>query len=175
MGWLTDKLFNYRLKKALVANGTRKAVVVNNDASRVMILFDESQIDNHVELKKQIIEWRNSGKKVKTFSYADVKEFGEGENQESRLCKKDINWFSVPIGEKVNSFIAEKYDILLTINPRAKKQLLYLNAASLAKFKIGLLPDNVKHYNLLIDCKQPESIKAIFADINITLDKLTNG
>jgi len=78
----------------------------------------------------------------------------------------------MPKGPKVESFISKKYDVLITINPDQKQHLHFLNAASKAKFKIGLLPDNLNYYNLMIDCKQTNSVKTIFSDIQLTLDKL---
>jgi hypothetical protein len=124
-------------------------------------------------MDSQIKKWIKKGRSVETFSYVDVKEFNENQDNPNQICNKDINWFHAPHGIKVKSFIAKPYDILITINPEKKKHLHFLNATSKARFKIGILPDYVEFYNLIIDCKNPSSITNIFTDIQTTLDKLT--
>lgn len=173
MSWLKKKMFAYQLKNVVVRKTSQKSQQVHNLTSHIGILFDESHIDSMKEMEAIIKKWQNSGKHVETFSFIDQKEFTEEEdNPDNKICRKNINWYGMPKGEKVNTFSSKKFDILITINPEKKWHLHFLNAASMAKFKIGLLPDELEFYNLMIDCAKPDSIKKIFSDIQLTLDKL---
>ncbi len=173
MNWLKNKLFSYQLKNIPVdkINNDQKAQI-KNLTSYIGILYDDIHIDNLQEMSQIINRWTKSGKRIETFSFVDVKEFEEDSNPDNKICRKDINWYGLPKGEKVDRFTQKKFDILITINPNKTKHLHYLNAASKAKFKIGLLPDELEFYNLMIDCPKNDSIKKIFSDIQITLDKL---
>ena len=172
MGWIKDKLFNYRLKKRIESVGSTPTSGSTNKMQQIGILFDENQIDSLAELQKYVQAWIKKGKKVETFSFVDIKEFPPEEIPLNKFCKKNLNWYNIPHGETVQSFLDNPYDILITINPEKKDYLHFLNAGSKAKFKIGLLPDELELYNLIVDCEQPAKVKYIFSDIQSTLDKL---
>lgn len=173
MKWLKDRLFNYKLKSRLSSRRAEKQVVNQNKVKSIGMLFDESQISNPKELQIYVDKWTKNGKSVETFSFIDVKEFDESIDSIGKFCRKDINWFHVPQGDKVDAFLKKQYNILITINPAKKQHLHFLNAVSSAKFKIGLLPDEVEFYDLVIDLEENVSIKKIFSDIQETLDKLS--
>lgn len=172
MGWFKKRMFNYRLKKRIDNLGSAPATGSTNYSKHIGILFDESQIDSLSELHKYVQTWIKKGKQVETFSFVDIKEFPPEEIPTNQFCRKNLNWYNIPQGEHVQSFLDKSYDILITINPGKKDFLHFLNAGSKAKFKIGLLPDELEFYNLIVDCEQPEKIKNIFTDIQSTLDKL---
>lgn len=173
MNWLKNKMFSYQLKNLPVdKKSNANQGQVKNLTSYIAVLFDEDQIDNPKEMSTILQKWSKSGKRIETFSFVDVKEFEETDNPDNKICKKDINWYGMPKGEKVSAFANKRFDILITINPNKTKHLHYLNAASKAQFKIGLLPDELEFYNLMIDCDKTNSIKKVFSDIQITLDKL---
>lgn len=173
MKWLKDRLFHYKLKSKLSALPEHSTDVMQNEVQSIGILFDESHIPDEKALQYYIDRWKGLGKKVEKFSYADVKEFPEDSDNESRFCRKDINWYQVPQGAKIDAFLTKTFDILITLNPSKKPYLHYLNAASRASFKIGLLPDELEFYNLILDVQETDNVKKIFGDIQNTLDNLS--
>ena len=173
MKWLKDRLFSLRLKSNLSSRHPKKEVVNQNKVRSIGLLFNESQISNQRELQAYIDKWTKNGKAVETFSFVDIKEFEETTDDAGKFCRKDVNWFQVPQGDKIDAFVNKPYDILITINPAKKRYLHFLNAVSSAKFKIGLLPDVVEFYDLLIDLDENATVKKIFSDIQETLDKLS--
>ncbi len=173
MKWLKDRLFNYKLKSRLSSLQADKKVVNQNKVKSIGMLFDDSQISNPKELQSYVDKWTKNGKSVETFSFVDIKDFEENIDDTGKFCRKDINWFQVPQGDKVDAFLNKPYNILITINPAKKQHLHFLNAVSSAKFKIGLLPDEVEFYDLVIDLEENANVKKIFSDIQETLDKLS--
>lgn len=172
MRWLKERLFKLKLNSRIQEQGERKIEQYQNSGNYICILFDESQIDSMSDLETYITSWMNKGKRVETFSFLDIKEFLPEDEFENKICRKDLNWYDVPNSQKANEFINKAFDILITINPLKKNHLHFLNAASKSKFKIGLLPDELDYYNLVLDCEKPENVQSIFTDIQSTLDKL---
>jgi hypothetical protein len=169
MKWLKDIVFSSNLKKRL--QKIKNVKKENRNLSKFIgILVDENSIDSMSNLEKIIEEWRKKGKTVNAFSYVDEKELPE--EKTDSFCKKEINWAGIPSGEKVEKFIDTPFDILITINPEQKKFLQYINASSIAKFKIGLDAEDLQYNNLIIDCKQSSKVQTAFKEIQITLDKL---
>lgn len=169
MKWLKNIVFNSSLKTRL--QKIQQVSKENKNLSKYIgILVDESSIDSSSTLEKVANEWKNKGKTVQIFSYIDEKELPEGTG--NAFCKKDINWASIPKGEEVNKFIDTKYDILITMNPDKKKFIQYINAASVAKFKIGLEAEDLEYNHLIINCKQSNQVQTAFKQIQTTLDKL---
>lgn len=169
MKWLKDLLFNKNLKSRL--NNTQLIKKDGkNESNYIGILVDEDAVDNPAALNKVIKEWEKKGKKVEKIAFLNVKELEEGSTDS--FCLKQINWFEIPKGEVIEVFLNRSYDILITINPSQHKFINYMNAASLARFKIGLTAEELEYNNLIIDCEKPSHIQTIFRDIQITLDKL---
>ena len=173
MKWLKDKLFRYKLKAKLRSLPAAKKETQQNSVNFIGLLFDENHIPLGKELQYYIDRWTSNGKKVDVFSFVDVKEFDESVDDSKKFCRKNVNWFQVPHGDKIDGFLQKPFDILITLNPAKKQHLHFLNAASNARFKIGLLPDELEFYNLILDVEETASIKNIFSDIQETLDKLT--
>lgn len=169
MKWLKDWLFSRNLQKRLkdLKNIKKES---KNMSSYIGILVDESSIDSISSLDKVINDWKSKGKKVEKFSYLDVKELAEPSSV--LFCQKDIKWSGIPNSEDVERFINIPFDILITINPTHRNFIHYINAVSVAKFKIGLEAEDLEYNNLIIDCKKPGHVQTAFKDIQITLDKL---
>jgi hypothetical protein len=169
MKWLKDWLFSRNLNNRLKALKNVKKES-KNLSSYIGILVDQSSIDSITSLEKVIKDWEGKGKKVEKFAYLDVKVLEE----ESSIffCQKDINWVGIPASPEIENFIQTPFDILITINPTHRNFIHYINAVSVAKFKIGLEADDLEYNNLIIDCKEPGHVQTAFKDIQITLDKL---
>lgn len=171
MSWIKDKLYNQRLRKSITNITSITKEQFKNNGDQIAVLFEETTDFSAADVYKQVLSWRKLGKNIFLFSFLDEKELLEEEN-ENRFFKSDLNWLSIPNGKKIDDFLQKSFDILITINPERKKHLHYLNAVSKARFKIGILPDEVEFYNLIIDCDKPDSVKVVFSDIQLTLDKL---
>ncbi len=169
MKWLKDFVFARNLKSKLAEQKHVKKES-KNLSSFVGILADESSIDQVSKLNQIVKDWEKRGKKVELYTFLDVKELEE--EIPFSFCRKNINWAGIPSGEVVERFRQTPYDILITINPEQRNFIQYMNASSIAKFKIGLYEDELPFNNLIVDCKNSNQVVRIFNEIQVTLEKL---
>jgi len=174
INWLINLLYNFSLRKRLNQKSKETATEKNNHSKHIGILFDESQLNQVESIEQYLQAWASKGKIIETFRFVDVKSFPPLDDPSNRICRKDVTWYKVPKGNKVDTFLHKKFDLLITINPEKKKFMHYLNAASNAKFKIGLLPDELEFYNLIIDCEQANQVQSIFKNIELTINNLSD-
>jgi hypothetical protein len=77
------------------------------------------------------------------------------------IRKNDINLFYCPVTTDTDSFIDERFDILIDINFKNLFTLKYVSSLSCAGFKVGLYEDDKTEtpFDLLMDIKNPVQIE----------------
>ena len=86
---------------------------------------------------------------------------------------KNIKWYGVPFGAKVEEFIQEKSDLLIVLSKEMLPHYEYIIAHSLANFKVGAdIKRSEKYFDLIIECELKEEIERICDAIVKGIDKI---
>lgn len=173
MNWLQKKLFNKKISQQLL-HKQRGDEPAKNEVQDIAILLETSDESQYEVVKSSIKNIKKRGKTIHLYQYRDLKSLSEELDSEQLFCKQDFNWYHIATSPKAIQFVQQNFDMLICINPQRKPCLNYLNVSSNAKFKIGVLPDHIEHYNLMMDTKDTSNISQLFKEIESILDKLSN-
>lgn len=146
---------NYFYKKSLSKKlelvKTERIVTNLEDSVSIGIIYDSSNPDNDIIITKYAENLRKQGKTVdllgfvndtKTEHKADVQIFN----------KTKLSWINIPHDEKVEQFVAKKFDLLIAAFTQPNPALEYVAGISRAGWKTGTYAADKTHlYDLMIN------------------------
>jgi len=93
------------------------------------------------------------------------------------IRKKEINFFYVPVSSEANSFINNRFDILVDINFRKLFPLKYILSLSNAGFKVGLFEHETidSPFDLMMEIKKPVDIENYLIQVIEYLEMINSG
>jgi hypothetical protein len=147
----------------------REVRVHNFDSARsAVILFGTDDPDSFPAIKefRKFIEKKEIT--CKAYGYVHQKEIPQEMlfwESYSFITRNDLNWYSKPTGEVVESFYAEDPDILIDLTSHSPLELQYLVHLSTARFKIGIFTEEENDYDLMINLNRPSDVKFLTEQI----------
>jgi len=153
--------------------GKRQAIISNyHDANSVGVIY---QADNESDfvLVKQFLKFLKAEygiRNAKGLAFIDDKEvpdyFLRGINQDW-FTQKDLKWNNMPFGESYNTFVEEKFDILIDLTNGESLPLRFAQKESLAGFKVGKAgSENEDLHDLLIQLKEGDTFDKYLKKVN---------
>ncbi len=157
---------NYVLNKKISQKSIQHSSISFEKAKRIGILYDKTEmadvvfVDNFVQLLKK------SGKTVELLTYIDEVEEGI-ELKTDCFTKKDKNWYGLPVGETVDKFMENPFDVLMALHINPVPELEYIAALSHAKFRVGRYDDSkIECYDLMIDNANNTSLQHFIQQVD---------
>lgn len=146
------------LRKEVAASRSRKAKVCNiADANAIALLFKITKEEDYINVQKfsKYLKSEFGTKKVFVLGYWDDPkkdpEFMQSKLDFDYFSKKDLNWFGIPSGGKIENFLQSSFDILIDLNNYYNVPLRYLIAKCNANLKVGRFSkDNEDFFDVMI-------------------------
>jgi hypothetical protein len=144
-----------------------------NDSTTVGILFDPTENDDYVLVKKYVDYLKDMKKKVKALGFYDLKDIPASTYSKLEFdyfSQKDLNWQLKPSGVIVENFIKEEYDILIDLNTKEHFPLFYISSLSHARYKVGATDaKDTSIYDMLIGTGTEKGVKPLLRNIDTYL------
>ena len=165
--WFFDKELNVQLKNnGAVRNGV-------NAAASIGILFDgtlEADRKTVHKFKKQLNP--SGAKQIKSLAFIQNK-LPLDNIDYNAYNEKDVKWYGVPFGEKVEEFIQYNFDILIILCEKMRPHFEFIIAHSKATFIIGPNIDkSEKYFTFMVDNTNSVGIQALIDKIIVSIDKI---
>ena len=165
--WFFEKDLNAQLiSKKNIRNGVNAAAVIG-------ILFDgTSEEDRKIvhKFKKQLNP--NGNKKVKSLAFIQNKLPLDNIDYDA-YNQKDVKWFGVPFGEKVEEFIQTNFDILIVLCEKMRPHFEFIIAKSQETFVIGPnIERSEQYFTFIVDNKESVGLQNLINKIIVGIDKI---
>jgi len=107
-----------------------------DEAQRIGIIFNATEVTNHIFITEYAAKLRRLNKNVKIMGYI------EAERKDNFLSFpyfsiKDLNWYLRPVSPSVLEFLQQPFDILINAYADDVMPLEYISAFSKARFRVG--------------------------------------
>lgn len=167
-----QKYFRDRsLKKVLAEKSKEKKRQVNIlSAKKIGILFDATQLDVRTEALQYVKRLKDRQKKVSVLGYIDGHQ-RDAHFPFSFFDKKALNWAKIPGGEEVKTFLQEKFDIFIYLNPTSSVPSEYIAALTNAHLKVGPIAEKTEVYDLMIEVRNKSNLQAFTEQLESILLK----
>lgn len=160
-----------------------KRKVFYSDFSQIRnigIVWDASNTADFSSLSKFCQKMHEKNIEVKILGYFPGKELP---NQYTAiryltcLRKNELSFFYIPESSEANSFINNRFDVLIDINFNKIFTLNYLTSLSVAAFKVGLFESerNDTPFDLILEIKRPVSADNYLDQVLHYLEMIKSG
>jgi hypothetical protein len=172
---MIDRIKRWFFDKDLTALHVVKKDVKNgvNVAASIGILFDgtlEADRKTVHKFKKQLNP--NGAKQIKSLAFIHNKLPLDNVDYNA-YNHKDIKWYGVPFGEKVEEFIQNNFDILIVLCEKMRPHFEFIIAQSKATFIIGLNIDKSEQYfTFMVDHDDSVGLQSLINKIIVGIDKI---
>lgn len=174
-----SKIKKHILKKHLAAHKpTRnKRVFSLLNAKGVALLCEITDEDSYKTIFRLFTQLQERGCNVKLVGYIDdkiVPFYCLPQLTAEYFCKKNLNWYGLPVMPQLNDFINKEYDILIDFNYRYHSAIEAVLSLSKAKFIIGRETNCKDLYDLYIDTDSKDD-KEFLKNVDTYTQKLTGN
>jgi len=171
-------LYQLLLNRKVKEHNYRRKFLYLRSVKKIGILFYWKDINSLTAIDPFIQEMETKNKSVFLLGFIkkqDKKQPLDLPNNVELISNKELNWLTIPQGQKVNRFINQEYDLLLNCYLSENLALQYISALSHAKFRVGIYLENNIHCNdFMIDLKKEKSIPQFFEQVKYYLKKIRN-
>ena len=151
-----------------------------SEISTVNVVIDVEEVGFDV-LKENILAWgRAKGLKVGIYFF-DFRKLGENElmltSIQTTVSRKELNWFGMPVYEKVAGLIEEESDLFISLIDNGDFPIDFIAKCSGARFKIGrkAYPGHV--FDMIISGRQTDGLRSgggqVFAGMVEFIEKIS--
>ena len=167
---ILDSIRDYFYESVLTqrgANRPQRSITNLNDAKTIGIIYDSTDPDNDVIITKFSEMLRNKGKSVDVMAYLNDKKI-DHKADINIFNRKAVNWYGVPIDERVDAYCNKNFDLLICAMTTDSKPLEYIAYLSKAKYRVGRFAENkTRLYDLMIQVDGNH-------DLNYLLQQMTH-
>lgn len=132
------------------------------DAAGIGIVFDATDSEDFEKIKGFIRDLKTLSRKVQAVGFVDNKvtpSYLYPKSDIDLFNRKELIWGFKPASPYIQTFLKEKWGLLIDVNMRERVPLFYLSAASAATCKIGRLTDfNLLDHEILISLRPEEGL-----------------
>ena len=168
----------WKLKRSNIETKRAHQVFNLDEAKRVTILFDGTEAEDVLLVKRFVSELSKGKEVVSALGYVNVED-RSFEHMSSLhfdyFSNQELNWYGKPQGMVVENFLKEDYDILIDLSLKEHYPLTYMTVASPAKFKVGRYRADIDVYDLMINHKQKPDLKGLIHELNHYLRLIKPG
>ncbi|MFN0213930.1 MAG: DUF6913 domain-containing protein [Saprospiraceae bacterium] len=168
---LRTLLFKKALRNLLASQKRSRQVHTLESARTVGVLFDAGSETTRRESLEFVRSLEKQGKKVSTLGFFNMKQTPENQIFDSFFAK-ETTWLGQPKSEKATSFIKQKFDLLLTLNPDELPPLEWLAAQSQAAFKIGFATSRPNDFDIQLETPEGKGIQYFTEQLALYLGKI---
>lgn len=104
-------------------------------------------------IKAYIDRLEKAGKSVKILVFIDTKEPFESFQYKS-FSRTELNWLRIPSGKKVEDFINQSFDVMVSLCKEPCIPIEYIAALSKAHLRVGPLINKTYCYDIMIDAHE---------------------
>lgn len=168
-------MLNYLLKRKLryqAGHPNRKRETHTLRTARsIALLFDATQTD----FRQEAIQWarrqEHDGKKVYLLGYFDHRQPPDNPgfpffSKKQRALNGTWNTAAL------ETFVREKPDLMVTLNPNDLLAIAYPSLLAQARMKVGAPTSWPQDYDLMIEIPDKKGLEFFFEQMNVYLDKL---
>jgi len=151
--------------------------VVNPDTAKtVAILFPADSVDDRKTIEAYCEARKKNGLRTELLGYF-TKHVGDTSFGFDHFSNKDLNWYGIPSGERVEKFLERPCDLLICLGAAGHKQLDFLASLKDTGLRVGPYTESPENpYDVLFSTEkvakdlgeQLEQIDRIFKVTNAT-------
>jgi hypothetical protein len=167
--------------KNKIAKTKRKIRYSNlNQVKNIGIVWDASKIDDFTSLTRFYQKMHESKTDVKILGYFPGKNLP---NQYTAvryltiLKQDELNIFYHPVSAEINTFVSNRFDVLIDLNFKKLLPLQYISSLSKASFKVGLFEAEAGNtsFDLMMDLKGPVKVEDYLNHVIHYLEMINSG
>ncbi len=163
--------FNKDLNLGLIAKKQIKDSI--NEAYTIGIIFDGTSEDDRKtvhKFKKQLNPKGN--KEVKSLAFIQNK-LPLDNIDYNAYNQKNVKWYGLPFGDKVEGFINSNFDILIVLCERMLPHFEFIIAHSKSNFIIGPnIEKSEQYFTFIIDIKDSIGLQTFIDRVIVSIDKI---
>lgn len=174
MGTVKYKIGELVLRKKVKHLKRRVSSCNLKEAENIGILFDATHLVSFEVVKKFVKQIDSKYNTISILGYVDSKQLIDHYLYRKGFdffTQANLNWYSKPEGEAVESFMAKEFDVLFDLNLEDQFPMKYILSLSKATFKAGRYTESHDFLDFMINI-EPE-IEAI-KDLQSEIDKDRN-
>ena len=170
---LRSAFFRRLLRQTLAAQNRQRKTHTLQSAQSVGVLFDATEEKDRTDVlqfAKRLKEEQK--KKVRLLGFVDVKQ-PLGQTLFPQITQKELRWNGKPFGAATETFLSEKYDLLLCLNPTQAPVLQWIAAAAMAATKIGTaVADTLHDFDIVLETPVEKGVPFFMDQLDHYLDKI---
>lgn len=169
------------LLKKRIAKSNRKLFYSNITLVKTIgIVWDASRIEDFPGLSKFHQKMHEKKIEVKILGYYSGQELPDQYTALRYLTcikRNELNFIYHPVSSETNTFIGNRFEVLIDINFDNLLPLEYISSLSNAGFKVGLSdPDTIDTpFDLMIEIKHPVNVENYLDQVMIYLEMINSG
>jgi hypothetical protein len=174
------KIANSILEKK-IARAKRKVHYSSfSQVKSIGIVWDSSRTADFPSLSRFYQKMHDRNIEVKILGYYSGKELPDqytAIRYLSLIRRKELSFFYLPGTSETNSFITNRFDILIDINFEKTFPLRYITSLSLSSFKVGLFSseNGSSTFDLMIELKKPYNVESYLEESIHYLEMIKSG
>jgi hypothetical protein len=151
-----------------------------NQVKNIGIVWDASKIDDFACLSRFYQKMHENNTDVKILGYFDGKNLPNqftAVRYLSFVKKEELNLFYHPVSADTNTFVNNRFDVLIDINFKKLLPLQYISSLSNAGFKVGLFDSETidTPFDLMMDLKGPVNVEDYLNHVVHYLEMINSG
>lgn len=161
---------------------TRRKVSYSNlsQVKSIGVVWDASKTGDFIILSKFFQSMHDRNIDVKIFGYFPGKELPDQYTAIRYLTcirNEDINFFYLPLSSEAETFIKNRFDVLIDVNFDNTFPLTCITSLSVSNFKVGLLDSEPAEskFDLMIEMKKPVILDNYLNEILHYLEMINSG
>ena len=164
-----------------MARAKRKTHYTNiNKVKNIGIVWDASGIDDFVCLSRFFQKMHENKTDVKIIGYFPGKYLPNQYTAVRYLTvikKDELNLFYHPVTPETNTFVSNRFDVLIDINFKKLLPLQYISSLSNAGFKVGLFDTESGNtpFDLMMELKSPVNVEDYLNQVIHYLEMINSG
>lgn len=179
------KNIRQKIGKAILTNKlakTKRKVFYSNidTVKKIGIVWDASRSDEFASLTRFHQRMNEHNIEVKVLGYFPGKELPDKYTAIRYLTcikKQELNFFYNPVSAESDSFIHNRFDILIDVNFKKLFPLHYISSLSNAALKVGLFEAETKDtpFDLMMEIKSPVDVDIYLKHVLQYLEMINAG
>jgi len=145
---------------------------ISSSYKSIGIVYDATDAIHIDQVRKFEKKLAQKGFKVKVLAFFEDKLPHENFAHKN-FSLNDLNWFSHPKSDLVDTFIAQPFDILINLYQEINFPIEYIAAHSISSLKIGPYTKRYYCYDVMMHSKYNKTLENLITLIDKFLNKIT--
>jgi len=163
--------FKRALRRALAAIKRQRRTHTLGSARTIGVLFDATAEKNQLEIMDFAKSLEKKGKQVRVLGYFHSKQ-PPGQQAFEFFYQKETKWTGQPKSEKALTFVTEKFDLLICLNPADLRPIAWISTLSPAAMKVGLATPQSHDFDMQLEIPVGKSFAYFAEQLHLYLEKI---